>query len=305
MSRRLSLWILALIAVALAAFWWLTAPNTLAADDLPQHEADLANGEILFHAGGCASCHAAPGAKGDARKTLSGGVELKTPFGTFRAPNISPHPDAGIGGWSTLDFINAMARGVSPNGSHYYPSFPYASYQRMPVTDLIDLKAYLDTLPQAANPSPGHDLPLPFRLRRGLGLWKLLYLDGQEFRPAPHQSAEHNRGAYLVNGPGHCGECHTPRTLLGGMDHTRWLAGGPSPEGKGKIPNITAHEDGIAAWTKKDIVYALETGFTPEFDSLGSTMAAVQENMAALPATDREAIATYLKAVPPRPSKPR
>jgi mono/diheme cytochrome c family protein len=230
---------------------------------------------------------------------LAGGAALKTPFGTFHAPNISPDREAGIGGWSTLDFVNAMTRGISPGGRHYYPAFPYTSYQRMRLTEVVDLKAFLDTLSPATTRPPGHELPFPFNIRRGLGLWKLLHLDGKPFGPDPAADEIVNRGKYLVEGPGHCGECHTPRDGFGGLDRSRWLAGGPNPEGKGRVPNITPHADGLADWSEDDIAYALETGFTPEFDSLGSSMADVQLNMAHLPATDRQAIARYLKSVPP------
>lgn len=294
-------WIIPVAVVAaagFATFWWLTQPTIITTAELPNHTGDVVNGEVLFHAGGCASCHAAPGAKGDTKKILSGGLALKTPFGTFLAPNISADPTAGIGSWSITDFINAMVRGVSPDGRHYYPAFPYTSYQRMSLVDLIDLRAYMATLPADATPSKIHQLSFPFTVRRGLGLWKFLYLDGAKFQPNPGASVQVNRGAYLVEGPGHCGECHTPRSALGGLDRQNWLAGGPAPEGDGKIPNITPHKDGLAKWSLSDIAYALESGFTPDFDAFGGAMVSVQENIAQLPKSDREAIAAYLKAIP-------
>ncbi|RME97080.1 MAG: hypothetical protein D6773_16255 [Alphaproteobacteria bacterium] len=171
--------------------------------------------------------------------------------------------------------------------------------------DVLDLKAYLDTLPAVRSSVPDHELPLPFRFRRALGLWKLLYLDGRQFTPREGVSDLVNRGAYLVEGPGHCGECHTPRTLLGGMDLSRRFGGAPAPDGKGYIPNITPHKTGIGDWSEKDIAYALETGLTPSFDTFGSTMALVQSNMARLTPRDRAAIAAYLKTVPPVASKAR
>lgn len=296
--QRLAGLLLFLAFVGGAGFWLLTAPETLDAASIQAHNPNLENGRLLFDAGGCASCHAADGAKGDDRLILTGGHALKTPFGIFRVPNISTDPEHGIGGWSDEDFLNAMIKGVSPNGQHYFPSFPYASYQRMTQSDLLDLKAFMDTLPASSVPSKDHDLPFPFSVRRGLGLWKLLFLDGQEFTADPNQSIEVNRGAYLVTGPGHCGECHTPRNLIGGPLTDRLLAGATAPEGGGFVPNITSHPSGLGGWTEKDIVYALETGFTPEFDSFGGSMVSVQENMARLPASDRAAIAAYLKAVP-------
>lgn len=300
--KRLSRTILLLAIAGFGAFWLLTQPERL--DALPaaaqDYEPDMANGERMFHAGGCSSCHAAPGSSD--KKALAGGVRLASDFGTFIAPNISPDPEDGIGGWSALDFVNAMRHGVSPGGSHYYPAFPYTSYQRMRLTDLLDLKAYLDTLPKVAGKAPAHEIGFPFNLRRGLGLWKLVYLDGQQFTPAPDETDQVNRGAYLVNGPGHCGECHTPRDFIGGLRRDKWLAGAPNPEGKGIVPNITPHAHGLADWSQKDIAYALESGFTPQFDSLGGSMGAVVDNMAKLPAEDRDAIAAYLKSIPALPN---
>ncbi|WP_436639896.1 c-type cytochrome [Microbaculum sp. FT89] len=294
MTRRIILSFLALALIGAGAFWLLTTPRTLAAGDLPDHRPDVEHGRYMFFAGGCASCHATPGQEDPL--VLGGGLELPSPFGTFHVPNISPDADTGIGGWSTVDFANAMVNGVSPDGSHYYPAFPYTSYQRMKLEDVIDLKAFLDTLAPASTAIPGHDLPFPFNIRRALGVWKLLNFDGEPFAPDPAASEEINRGAYLVTGPGHCGECHTPRDALGGLERDKWLSGAPSPDGKGKVPDITA--TGLKDWSANDIAYALETGFTPEFDTLGSSMAAVVRNMAELTPEDRAAIAAYLKSVP-------
>lgn len=290
---------MAALLVGAASFWLLTEPKPLAASVLPDRAGDPVKGELLFWAGGCASCHAAPGSKGDDRLKLAGGEPIVSPFGTFHAPNISPDKVHGIGNWSTLDFVNAMKRGLGPDGEQLYPAFPYTSYQRMPVADLVDLKAYLDTLPADATPNKAHELPFPFSIRRGVGLWKLLYLDGETFAPDPSKSDEINRGAYLVQGPGHCNECHTPRNAIGGLDRSRALAGAPDPSGKGTIPNITPGSSTMGDWTADDIANFLETGMTPDFDSVGGTMVEVQENMAKLPASDRAAIAAYLKDLPP------
>jgi mono/diheme cytochrome c family protein len=307
--RRLIAAIAVVLLLAGGGFYALTAPRPIDAAALPEHTPDPENGERIFHAGGCASCHSAPaGEECDAAKTgdkraLAGGRCLKTRFGTFYAPNISPDPQAGIGGWSEADFVNAMLRGIAPSGAHYYPAFPYTSYRRMRVRDVLDLKAFLDTLPAVKSEVPAHDLAWPYRLRRGVGLWKRLYLDGEQFSPDPDKSEKLNRGAYLVEGPGHCGECHTPRDALGGLRTERKLAGAPSPEGEGRVPNITPHESGIGDWSEADIAYALESGFTPSFDTFGGRMVAVQENMAQLPDADRAAIAAYLKSLPPVASR--
>jgi mono/diheme cytochrome c family protein len=289
-------------AAGFGIFLWVTAPERQS----PSHwanlgEPNLANGETLFWAGGCASCHAAPNATGDALKTLSGGQALPSPFGTFHMPNISPDPQHGIGSWTVAQFGDAMTRGVGRNGEHLYPSFPYASYARMTPRDVNDLFAYLKTLPASSNDAPGHDLPFPFNIRLSLGGWKFLYFDkGQPRVELANADADVVRGQYLVEGPGHCGECHTPRDALGGFVKDQWLAGGPNPEGEGRIPNITPGSQTIGAWTQADIASYLETGFTPDFDSAGGSMVKVQQNMARLTAEDRNAIAAYLKAVPSR-----
>jgi mono/diheme cytochrome c family protein len=300
MLRRLLIGVLVAALIAAAAGWLLTAPQPLAASELPAHQPDPANGELIFHAAGCASCHAAPKAKGEERLKLGGGLELATPFGLFRVPNISPDP-TGIGGWSTLDFVNAVMRGLAPNGAHLYPAFPYGSYAKMRVEDVIDLKAFLDTLPPVANRVAGHDLPFPFTIRRGIGMWKRLYLSPEPVIALAGADDELRRGQYLVEGPGHCGECHTSRDFIGGLKTGLWLAGAPNPEGRGSIPNITPHAEGIGAWSAAEIADLLKTGFTPDFDTLGGRMREVQESLSHMPDTDLAAIAAYLKAVPPLP----
>jgi mono/diheme cytochrome c family protein len=294
-----------LLALALAGgvvFYVLTIPTLAIKGPLPARTADLANGETMFHIGGCASCHAIP--KQEDQRRLGGGLALATSFGTFKVPNISPDPKHGIGEWTEEAFVNAMLRGVGRDGEHLYPSFPYTSYQRMALGDVRDLFAFLKTLPAEATLREPHQLPFPFNVRRGLGLWKLLYLDGKAFAPDPGKSAELNRGAYLVEGPGHCAECHSPRDAFGGIVAARRFAGGPDPEGKGWVPNITPHADGLAGWSARDITYLLETGLNPDSDSVGSTMADVVASTAKLSPADRAAIAAFLKSLPPRPGKP-
>jgi len=278
----------------LVAFWFLTIPATVPASALAPHTPDLANGKELFYIGGCASCHAVPKAEDKAR--LGGGLALNSPFGTFYAPNISPDRTDGIGAWSDAQFITALTKGTSPDGAHYYPAFPYTSYQHITFDDLRDLFAYLKTLPPVAGRVPDHDLPFPFNIRRTLGLWKLLYLDGEPFKPDPSQSAQRNRGAYLVNGPGHCAECHSPRNVLGGIIAGLRFTGGPSPDGQGGIPNITQFK--LKNWSEADIVDTLETGMTLDADRVGGNMVEVVRNTSQLTAEDRRAIATYIKSLP-------
>ena len=285
------------------AFWFVTAPQTVDASviaGLP--EGDAERGERIFWAGGCTSCHAAPKAEGEDRLRLGGGVELATEFGTFVAPNISQDATDGIGNWSAGDLVNAMMKGVSPDGRHYFPAFPYTSYARMKPADIADLHAFLKTLPAVPGAAPGHRLSFPFNIRRGVGAWKLLYMRDEPVVAVDETNEQLVLGRYLVEGPGHCGECHTPRLFSGGPKLDRWLSGARAAEGDGVVPNITPAEQGLGGWSAGDIANYLETGFTPDFDSVGGAMVEVQKNLALLPAADREAIAAYLKAIPGHPN---
>lgn len=289
--------ILAVLVVGCALAWWLSAPR--ARFSVAQWEAlrlsgDPVRGRRMFFAGGCDSCHSTP--EQPDPLNLGGGLELKTPLGSFYPPNISSDLADGVGAWREVDLANALLSGVSPRGRHYYPAFPYTSYQRMVPGDVADLIAFLRTLPPVRGRPPGHKLSFPFSLRRALGIWKLLFFDNDALAPVPSESAEWNLGRYLVEGAGHCGECHTPRNLLGAMKPSLHLAGAPALDGKGNAPNLTGA--GLAEWTKADIVEALTSGFTPEGDVLGGGMTSVVRNLAQLPQSDREAIAVYLKSLP-------
>jgi mono/diheme cytochrome c family protein len=286
------------------AGWVLSAPVKLSREALAQlGPGDAAKGERIFNAGGCTSCHAAPGSKEEDRLKLGGGLQLKTAFGTFVAPNISQDEKDGIGAWSVADFANAMLRGVGRSGENLYPAFPYPSYARMRPSDVADLYAFMKTLPPVSGKVPPDSLRFPFNIRRGVGLWKRLYLSDRpviEFAAgAPDMVLE---GRYLVEGSGHCGECHTPRNLAGGLKTAEWLSGAVAAEGKGVVPNITSGPGGIGDWSADDIASYLETGFTPDFDTVGGAMVDVQKNMARLTPHDRAAIAAYLKAIPPHPN---
>lgn len=295
MLRKLFLLAIAAVFVGVIVFWLVTIPATVSASALGPHTPNLDNGKTMFNAGGCASCHAVP--KQDDRTRLGGGLALHSPFGTFHVPNISSDQKDGIGAWTEAQFITAMVKGTSPGGEHYYPAFPYTSYQRIALNDLRDLFAYLKTLPAVAGRVRDHELPFPFSIRRLLGGWKFLFLDGKPFTPDSSQSAQWNRGAYLVNGPGHCAECHSPRNALGGIDAGKRFSGGPNPEGKGFIPNITQAR--LKSWSVSDIASLLSDGLTPEGDSVGGSMTPVIKNTSQLSKEDREAMATYIKSLAP------
>ena len=280
--------------IGLAAFWPLTIPATVPASALGAHTPDLANGKTMFLIGGCSSCHAVP--KQEDRTRLGGGLALNSQFGTFYVPNISPDAKDGIGAWSEAQFITAMTEGTAPGGEHLYPAFPYTSYTHMAWDDLRDLFAYLETLPAVAGKVRRHDLPFPFDVRRGIGLWKLLFFHDAPFKPDASKSAQWNRGAYLVNGPGHCAECHSPRNIFGAVIAGRRFHGGPSPNLQGGVPDITQAK--LGKWSVADIAETLDTGMTMDADMVGAAMAEEVRNTSQLSAADRTAIATYIKSLP-------
>jgi mono/diheme cytochrome c family protein len=256
----------------------------------------------LRRGGGCFSPAAANPATRRPANQIRCDLALKTPFGSFYPPNISSDPVDGIGAWRPVDLANALLSGVSPQSQHYYPAFPYTSYQRMNPGDVADLAAFLRTLPAVQGRPPAHKLRFPFSIRRAIGFWKLLYFDNAGLQPEPKQSVQWNLGRYLVEGPGHCGECHTPRNLLGAMERSLKLAGAPAPDGKGNAPNLTRV---LGDWTDADVVETLTSGFTPVGDVLGGGMTDVVRNLAQLTESDREAIAVYLKSLPPLGASPQ
>ncbi len=295
MLRRILLAAVVAAAVGFATFWWLTIPAAVPSNLLPAYAPNLANGLTTFNAGGCSACHAVPGQPD--RLRLGGGLAIPSPFGTFYAPNISPDPADGIGRWTEAEFVGAVTQGVSPAGFHYFPAFPYTSYAHARVEDIRDLFAYLKTLPAVSGKVRDHDVPFPFNIRRNLGIWKLLFMDGKPFTPDAARSPQWNRGAYLVNSLGHCAECHSPRNFLGGIVAAQRFAGGPDLEGEGWVPNIT--QKGLGAWSENDIGYFLETGEMPDGDKAGGSMRRVIRNTSQLSPEDRAAMAEYLKSLPP------
>jgi mono/diheme cytochrome c family protein len=282
-----------LVAAAAATAWFATAPRRISAEVAAavSEPGDPEAGKNVFYIAGCESCHMSPGQPDPLR--LGGGMELKTPFGSFYPPNISPDPKDGIGSWSAVDFADALMAGVLPRGRHLYPTLPYPSYCRMSIKDVRDLLAFLRTTPPVSGRAPPNALAFPFSIRRAVGFWKLLHMPRIDHPPGVDPTDEAALGRYLVDGPGHCAECHSPRDLLGGVIEQRRLTGGPLPDGRGKAPDITAH--GLKDWSESDISDALSTGFTPSGDVLGSAMTAVVRSLSHAPPADLAAIARYLK----------
>ncbi|KNG93048.1 cytochrome c [Pseudaestuariivita atlantica] len=291
--KALFRWAVFLALVAVAVGLWITRPAARAETEFAGLEGNADAGALTFAAAGCASCHHAPGAEGEDKLVLAGGQRFPSDFGTFIAPNISPSAQ-GIGGWTLAEFANAVQQGVSPEGAHYYPAFPYPSYVRAADQDIADIFAYMQTLPTSDAASLAHEVGFPFSIRRAVGVWKWLYHDDDWVIDPVEGPAQ--RGRYLAEALGHCGECHTPRDALGGPDRDLWLAGAPNPSGKGRIPGITPKQ---LFWSTGDLVEYFTSGFTPDFDSAGGHMAAVIENLAQLPREDREALAAYVTALPP------
>ena len=282
-----------LLAVLAGSGVFVTKPRTVTSVNYDAFVGNADTGALVFAATGCASCHSNP----ETKEGLGGGHVFKTDFGVFYAPNISQSAAHGIGDWTVIELASALLHGTSPEGRHYYPAFPYTSYALMQPQDVADLYAYLKTTAPQETPSKDHELGFPFNIRLSLGGWKLLFLKDAYTTPVP-TDPQLQRGQYLVEALGHCAECHTPRNALGAMQRTAWLGGGPNPDGKGMIPNITPSEAGIGSWSQDEMVEYFATGFTPDFDVVGGSMVSVQENLAKLPEEDLRAIAAYLKSVP-------
>ena len=261
---------------------------------------DAKRGAYLAKAGGCLGCHTED--RKDATP-YAGGRALKTPFGTFYGPNITAYPGAGIGRWSQDDFARALRSGVRPDGAHYFPAFPYSSFTRISDADAQDLWAYLTSLPPSPQRNRAHELKFPFGWRALAGIWKWLYFVPGPSAPDPSRSAVLNRGDYLVNALGHCGECHTPRNALGGPRRDRHLAGGKGPEGKG-VPNLTPAK--LKKWSDDELGEFLLSGLTPDGDIAAQSMAEVVRNTTSqLTREDLSAVVAYLRSLPALADEPR
>ncbi len=278
---------------------WAAAPGSLLeAQTAGATPSPARRGEVVFRAAGGCGCHTDYERDGP---RLAGGKPIKTPFGTFYGTNITPDPEHGLGKWNEADFLRAMTEGQAPDGSHYFPVFPYPSFTRMTRGDLSDLWAYLRTVKPVPRANRPHDVPPPFRWRFGAAVWKALFFRPGPFRPEPGHPAQWSRGAYLVTAVGHCGECHTPRRLSGAPKANMFLAGSlDGPEGQ-LAPNITPHRaTGIGDWSDADLIWFLQTGGYPDGEQAEGLMAEVIEHgYGELGEADLRAILVYLKSLPP------
>ena len=290
--RIISFGIVASILISL--FWVITSAQAPGFPHTENQLGNVARGEYVFHASGCASCHSHPDGTQSEKLLLTGGRPFPSPFGIFYAPNISMNKVNGIGAWSKEDFSNAVRYGVSPEGEHYYPSFPYTAYANMTDQDILDLWIFFQSLPGDPSASINHDLPFYVRWRRLIAFWKLLS-NSESTVELISSDRMIERGVYLVETLAHCGECHTSRNLIGGLQYEYWLGGAKNPAGKGIIPNITPAK---LNWSEEEIVEYLTSGFTPDFDVAGGHMVDVIKNTSRLKEEDRLAIAKYLKAIP-------
>ncbi len=276
--------------IALIALFPVTGFAENAAD-----EGLLAKGEYVFRISGCSHCHTT-----EDGKLLAGGRALVTPFGTFYTPNITPHRTAGIGAWTAREFRQSLHLGIAPDGSHYYPAFPYTSYTRITEQDMLALYTYIQSLPASDQASHPHDLAWFLRWRITARFWKWLFFRAGEFQQHPAQSAQWNRGAYIAEAMAHCGECHTPRNLLGALRSGIAYAGnaeGPEDE---LVPNITPDEEsGIGNWSHGELESFLKFGELPDGEYAAGSMEPVTLGLQNLNPADLEALIVYLRALPP------
>jgi mono/diheme cytochrome c family protein len=263
-------------------------------------EGDAKRGEYLSKAAGCIGCHTET--RKDAQP-YAGGRALKTAFGTFYGPNLTPHPQAGIGAWTEADFIRAMREGKRPDGSNYFPAFPYPSFTRISDGDLKDLWAYLRSLKPNAQPSKPHELGFLYRWRFLVTFWKWLFFEPGALTADPSKSEPVNRGRYLTDALGHCGECHTPRNFFGGPRKSRYLGGAKLGDDVNS-PNITPTR--LKKYGASELRDILTTGLYPDGDIMGETMSEVVKNTTSqLIAPDLDALIAYLLSVPPLPDEPK
>lgn len=280
------------LGAALSAAATLLAPGWVQAGQSdPQAFAQIEKGRYLAVLSDCTSCHTVPGSG----RPFAGGRAIETPFGNILAPNITPDRETGIGGWSDDEFDAAVRKGLRRNGAKLYPAMPYNAFTRMSRDDVLAIRAYLNTVPAVRNAVVADTLPFPFSVRAVMGVWDTLYFTEGEYKPDPKRSAEWNRGAYLVTGPGHCPACHTPKTLLGG-DKARQYLKGSDLQGW-FAPDLTGDKSaGLGRWTTDDVVAYLETGHNRISAATGPMAEVVSLSSSHITDADLSAIATYLKS---------
>ena len=289
MNPKIFIWaafgFISLSSVALIYFF-VTNPQKVEIDTIYFSEADSDRGAYIFLAVGCSDCHVA---EGETEKTqLSGGQKFKTDFGVFIAPNISNSREHGIGGWKFEDFYQAIKFGQSPEGQHYFPAFPYVAYSKIRDQDIADLWAFWKTLPSIETPNLEHEIQFPFNIRRNIGIWKALYMPKNFVDPID------DRATYLVEALSHCAECHTPRSVIGGLNRSKWMRGAANPSGQGFIPSIHPSDLG---WSEAEVIEYLSSGFKPDFDVASGKMITVIENTSKLSLSDRTLIADYIMRI--------
>ncbi len=276
----------------LAALLLFAAPVAFARDS---GEPPANPGEYLFKAAGCGHCHTA-----EDGPPLAGGRPLETPFGVFHTPNITAHDAAGIGAWSDDAFVLALRHGIRPDGSAYYPAFPFTSYTRMTDADALAILAYIRTLPVSDRPNRDHELAWYVSWRFAARVWQWLFFKPSEYRPRSDKGTAWNRGAYIAEALGHCQECHTPRDWFGALRTELAYAGNADgPEGE-LVPNITPHpETGIGDWSRESLHTFLRFGELPNGEYTAGTMDAVIQGTGQLTDADRNALIDYLRGLPP------
>ena len=297
---------IAALAGCAAAFAYLSRtayPEPMALD---HYDASVEQGRYLALAGNCATCHTE-----DEGAPYAGGVAFHTPFGLLYSTNITTDKATGIGNWTFEDFHASMKYGVRPDGSHLYPAFPYTDFARMTDADIASLYLYLQTIEPVSSQAPENALGFPFNQRALLGGWKMLFHDAQTYQPEPRRSPQWNRGAYLVEGAGHCGACHTPRNLLGAEREALSLTGGSYMD---KVSfgyhrqwsgvNLTPHEAGLAAWSEDDITDYLKSGISGNAVVHGPMREVVMNSTRHLSEEDLRAMAVYLKGIPANAQPP-
>ncbi|MEX3007258.1 cytochrome c [Hoeflea sp. TYP-13] len=290
--RRLTVLLILALAFAGAGMAALTAWPVGPAERGVFPEGDVARGAYLARMSGCIACHTATEQGG---KPLAGGLALRTDFGTFYSPNLTTDKETGIGSWTVEEFATAVRKGISPSGDSYYPAFPYPFYSKLSDRDIADLWAAFKTVPPVSQPSKPQEMTFPYNIRAGLKLWRAAFLDTSPFSPDDEKGRAWNRGKFIVEGPAHCGACHTPRNFAGARQAELELHGADGLPDGGKAPPITSVELAEKGWTINNLKYALRTGVLPDGDAFGGAMGeVVRDGTSFLSDDDLTAIATYL-----------